>query len=82
VLGPYGDVLPCEPLRRPVGNLREAGFDLPAILDGERMRAFAEERLGPGKCHCNWGCAIGNAVAQDRSFYPALARRLVLGARR
>ena len=79
VLGPYGDVQPCEPLREPVGNVRDHGYSLPTVLRGEAMRAFAERRLGPGKCNCNWGCAIGNALVRDRSFYPEVARHLATG---
>src|SRR5262249_6210704 len=79
VLGPYGEVLPCEPLREPVGNGRESNYDLPRILAGDGMKAFADKRLGPGKCHCNWGCAIGNALVQDPGFYPAAALELLKG---
>ena len=79
VLGPYGDVQPCEPLREPVGNVRDHGYDLPRLLRGEAMRAFAEAHLGPGRCDCNWGCAIGNALVHDPSFYPDVARHLVAG---
>lgn len=77
VLGPYGDVQPCEPLVEPVGNVRDFGYDLPALLAGDGMRAFAEKHLGPGKCDCNWGCAIGNAQVHDWTFYPEVARHLV-----
>lgn len=81
VLGPYGDVLPCEPLQEPVGNVRDHGYSLPAVLAGDGMRAFAERRLGPGKCDCNWGCAIGNAQVHDWTFYPEVARELLRGLR-
>lgn len=77
VLGPYGDVLPCEPLQKSVGNLRDHDYDLAAVLRGDGMRAFADAHLGAGKCNCNWGCAIGSALVRDVGFYPAVAKHLV-----
>lgn len=79
VLGPYGDVQPCEPLQKSVGNVRDHGYDLPRVLRGEAMGAFAEAHLGRGKCNCNWGCAIGNAQVADPTFYPSVARQLLAG---
>jgi sulfatase maturation enzyme AslB (radical SAM superfamily) len=79
VLGPYGDVQPCEPLQKSVGNLRDHGYDFQAVLRSQAMAAFAKEHLGPGKCNCNWGCAIGNALVYDKRFYPAVARQLIKG---
>ena len=79
VLGPYGDVQPCEPLQKSVGNVRDHAYDLPRVLRGESMRDFAGAHLGAGKCNCNWGCAIGNAQVADPSFYPAVARQLLAG---
>ncbi len=79
VIGPYGEVLPCEPLQESVGNLREQGYDLRQVLAGEAMSSFAEKHLGTDKCHCNWGCAIGNALVQDPGFYPGVGRELLRG---
>ena len=79
VLGPYGDVQPCEPLREPVGNVRDHGYDMQSVLRSKAMQDFADKRLGVGKCNCNWGCAIGNALVRDRSFYPEVARHLATG---
>ncbi len=79
VVGPYGEVLPCEPLQESVGNLRDQGYDLRRVLAGEAMGSFAQKHLGTGKCHCNWGCAIGNALVRDPGFYPAVCRELLTG---
>jgi MoaA/NifB/PqqE/SkfB family radical SAM enzyme/glycosyltransferase involved in cell wall biosynthesis len=79
VLGPYGDVLPCEPLQESVGNVRDHGYDVLRVLRGEAMRDFARDHLGPGRCNCNWGCAIGNAQVGDPWFYPTVAKHLLKG---
>ncbi|MAE69300.1 MAG: hypothetical protein CME06_02400 [Gemmatimonadetes bacterium] len=79
VIGPQGDVLPCEPLQESVGGLRDHDYDPRRVLAGEAMGAFAEKHLGTGKCHCNWGCAIGNALVHDPWFYPAVGRELLRG---
>jgi MoaA/NifB/PqqE/SkfB family radical SAM enzyme len=79
VLGPYGDVLPCEPLQESVGNVRDHGYDVARVLRGEAMRDFARGHLGPGRCNCNWGCAIGNAQVGDPWFYPTVAKHLLKG---
>ncbi|MCX5796729.1 MAG: glycosyltransferase [Elusimicrobia bacterium] len=80
VIGPCGEVQPCETLRESVGNLRDHGYDARKILRGSAMKDFADRHLGAGKCHCNWGCAIGNALVQDPRFYPAVARELLNGS--
>ena len=79
VLGPCGEVHPCETLRTSVGNLRDHGYDARQVLRGGAMEDFADRHLGAGKCHCDWGCAIGNALAQDPRFYPAAAREFCRG---
>lgn len=80
VLGPSGELHPCEPARESIGNLRSHGYDARRLLRAGAMREFERQRLGPGKCHCDWGCAVANALVQDVRFYPDVARRLLEGA--
>lgn len=73
VMNEKGDIFPCEPLWQKVGNVRQQGYDVGAVLAGEEYRRFRAERLGPGKCNCTWGCAIHSSISVRRRFLPGLA---------
>ncbi|MFT4976435.1 MAG: MoaA/NifB/PqqE/SkfB family radical SAM enzyme, partial [Myxococcota bacterium] len=51
VIQEQGDVLSCEILNRPLGNLRDVGLDFMRIWDGEKLRSFREEIL-KNRCAC------------------------------
>jgi len=72
VISETGVVHPCELLDRPMGNVRDTGFDLPAIL---RKAESKETRkwIRDTKCKCSFECALGANVVWNASMYPKLA---------
>lgn len=73
VLGETGEVFPCETLSSSLGNVRDHGYDLQALLRGLPTRA-ARHAIAAGACHCTHECnAITNILFNPR-WYPALAR--------
>ncbi len=57
VLAEGGEVFPCELMfNRSLGNVRDFGCDIEALLRGERARAFLEWRRG-SECFCTHECA-------------------------
>ncbi len=72
-IGPNGDVWPCCVLARPMGNLREKGYDFARVWECEhadRLRAFIREN----RCYC----PMANAAYTNMLLHPAtLARVLV-----
>lgn len=73
VIDERGEVFPCEVLWESVGNVREDGYDIAAILDGPRYEAFRRRHLGPGACNCTWSCAAMTAVSVSPALYPKMA---------
>ncbi|MEI8010949.1 MAG: radical SAM protein [Candidatus Omnitrophota bacterium] len=67
-----GDVFPCEPLWRSVGNLRKTGYDMGAILRSREMREFQQD-IRRQCCHCHWGIPMTNAVLFSPRYYPQIA---------
>lgn len=73
VLGETGDVRPCEILERPMGNVRDFDYDLPALLraaESRRTVRWIEET----RCRCSFECAQAASVVWGAKAYPAIAR--------
>lgn len=84
VLDERGEVFPCEVIWESVGNVRDHGLDIGAVLDGQPYANFRQRRLGPGSCNCTWSCAALTAVSVTPSLYPRMAGdavRVALGRR-
>lgn len=75
-VGETGNVYPCEPLWESVGNLRENGYDMGAILRSEAMRAF-QEKIIRNRCTCHWGLPISNGLLYRVSRYPVLLGEMI-----
>ncbi len=73
VLDEKGEVFGCEPLWRPLGNVRDTGYDLGAVLRSDRAARFREQHLGPDSCSCTWGCAMHSWISTSPGFLPRLA---------
>lgn len=76
IVNEYGDVFPCEPLHRPMGNLRDFDYDV------ARLRATPEAQelvrwIWDEKCFCTWECAVHANIVFNRSTYPSLVRRML-----
>jgi len=85
VIDTDGDVLPCEMRgvtrrvlgRDVLGNLREHGYDLSALLAAADAR-LAVARIRERGCHCTFECAINAGVAFDPlRIGAALAKRVL-----
>ncbi|HET8538519.1 MAG TPA: radical SAM protein [Anaeromyxobacter sp.] len=74
VLSECGDVSACEGRRRePLGNVREAGYDVGAVLRSARAaRVLAD--VARGGCHCAHECNMLVNVLLDARTYPRLLR--------
>ena len=60
-VAPEGKVYLCEVLDKPVGDLREAGYDFKKIWTGQearKMRAFIAEK----KCCCTHSCFVASSI--------------------
>ena len=71
VINETGKVFPCEPLWRPVGDLRENGYKIGEILGSERMKEF-RKRIHREKCNCHWGLPMSNALLYKPGYYPRI----------
>jgi len=79
VMNEKGDVFPCEPLWKAVGNLRDHNYDMKGVLNSPAYTDFRSQYLGPpGKCNCTWSCAIHSRISVQPSYLP----RIVLNAAR
>ena len=78
VLGEQGEVYPCEPLWKSIGNIRDHGYDIRKILESDAARAFQREyQEGEEVCHCTWSCAQANAPLVNPKYWLRVARALV-----
>jgi MoaA/NifB/PqqE/SkfB family radical SAM enzyme len=85
VLSESGDLHPCEERPgRSLGNVREAGYDVRALLRSARTRAARAEIAGGG-CWCSHECNFVTNILFNPRLLPDLAReygRLALGLER
>jgi MoaA/NifB/PqqE/SkfB family radical SAM enzyme len=73
VLDEKGNVYPCEILKEPMGNVRDSGYDLDAILQGKEGRRI-RAAIGKGACHCTHECYFMMNIFFNPGLYPALFR--------
>jgi MoaA/NifB/PqqE/SkfB family radical SAM enzyme len=76
-----GKVFPCEPLWEAVGDLRQNGYDLKAILRSKEMQAF-QRKIREGKCTCHWGLPMSNTIMFSPRYYPKIVYEMGRIARR
>jgi len=73
VLTEYGDVYPCEPLAKKMGNVRKKGCDMSSLLKTDRAREIIDLIKSNG-CHCTHECYFIMNIMFNPSMYPSLAR--------
>lgn len=76
VISEEGDVYACEMLDTKLGNLREAGYDMARIWDGERarsMRSFIRDT----KCFCTHECNMSINLLFNPAVYPSILKEMV-----
>ncbi|HBR14560.1 MAG TPA: hypothetical protein DD723_03320 [Candidatus Omnitrophica bacterium] len=71
VINELGQVFPCEPLWRPVGDLTKNGYDLNQILRSEAMKQF-QDQIVREKCNCHWGLPMSTALIYSPRYYPKI----------
>jgi len=77
VLAEGGEVFPCELMfNRSLGNVRNFGYDMKALLRGERARAFLEWRRGR-ECFCTHECTTRTLLL----LRPSTLLRAIAGLR-
>jgi MoaA/NifB/PqqE/SkfB family radical SAM enzyme len=85
VLTERGELHPCEERwDRSFGNVREAGYDVAAMVRSERGQRILREIERPDACWCSHECNFLTNILFNPTMHPALLRewaRLSLGAR-
>ncbi len=74
VINEVGDIFPCEPLWKTVGNLRENNYDIKKILNSKRYKEFRNLHLGVNKCNCTWGCAFSTETSVKPKYLLSMAK--------
>jgi radical SAM protein with 4Fe4S-binding SPASM domain len=69
VIQTEGDVYPCEMLDTKIGNLRENGYDFPAIWTSPRAREIRKEILET-RCYCIHQCFLSNNILFNPRMLP------------
>ena len=72
VVSEKGDVFPCEPLWKDIGNVRDHAYDLRAVIDSDAYKEFRTKYLGKGKCNCTWSCAMHSSVSVTPKYLPEI----------
>lgn len=75
VLTETGDVYPCESFILKMGNIRDFGYDMARLLEGERARD-ALSRIRDG-CFCTHECYTMTNIFFNPRMYPALLKELI-----
>ncbi len=76
VISEEGDVYACELLSNKIGNLREVGYDIAKLWEGERarsMRAFIRDT----KCFCTHECNMSINLLFNPTVYPRIVKEMV-----
>jgi radical SAM protein with 4Fe4S-binding SPASM domain len=73
VLTETGNVYPCELLEGPLGNVREADYDMENVINSQRARSIIRS-IREEKCFCTHECYLMTNILFNPRMYPALAR--------
>jgi MoaA/NifB/PqqE/SkfB family radical SAM enzyme len=73
VIQPEGELMPCELLPEPFGNLREHGYDVPALWNSPRGREI-RQKIAETKCTCYHQCFLSPSLFFNARQLPALFR--------
>ena len=73
-----GIVIGCPILPdRVLGGLRESDYDLRAVLNSSRARAF-RKRIHKERCYCTWECAVRTNLVFNLRGWPRVLRSLLI----
>ena len=73
VIQPEGELFPCELLKESFGNLRDHGYDVPALWNSERGREI-RRRISETRCTCYHQCFLSPSLFFSPRLAPALLR--------
>lgn len=73
VLTETGDVYPCEAFERKMGNVRESGYDMQALMKTGKARS-AVKSIEDDKCHCTHECYFMTNILFNPGQYPSLVK--------
>jgi radical SAM protein with 4Fe4S-binding SPASM domain len=76
VLTESGEVYPCEILTEGLGNVRDHGYDLRAVLRSAKAKTVLGAIKNNG-CYCTHECTFLTNILFNPGLYPALAREYV-----
>lgn len=72
VIQTEGDVYPCEMLNSSMGNLRDYGYDFPALWMSDRARDI-RKMIRETKCYCIHQCFLSNNILFNPRMLPRFA---------
>jgi len=72
VIDDIGNVYPCEPMWKEIGNLRRNNYDIKNILKGDNYKFFKGKYLGKNKCNCTWGNIAMDAIIHNPKYWPKI----------
>lgn len=73
VLAENGDLYPCETFERNMGNVRESGYDIRALLKREKARNVVRS-IKDNACYCTHECYFITNILFNPSQYPSLLK--------
>jgi len=71
VIDSFGGVFACEMLAQQLGNLRDCGYDLSAILRKPEVKKLVAS-IDRKECNCTWECAIQHSMVLSVRKWPRI----------
>ncbi len=75
VLNESGEVFPCELFSTPVGNVRDAGYDLNRLLGTEKAGGMIASIRN--ECYCTHECYLMTNILFNPGMYPSLLKEYI-----
>lgn len=76
VINETGQVFPCEPLWKSVGELRENSYNLDAILKSDKIKEYHRE-ITLNKCTCHWNIPLTSNLIYRPDYYPQILFEMI-----
>lgn len=70
------EVMPCEILNKPMGNLKDVDYDVAALLARPQAVELVDW-IRRTKCHCTFECALATSIIFHKSGYPRILWRAI-----
>jgi len=76
VLTETGDVYPCETFSRPMGNIRDYGYDMREVTHSPHAMAVLKQ-IHDSCCYCSHECYVMTNILFNLRMYPSLLKEYV-----